>query len=195
MFVEIKRIFKSSSLPEKDENFDHYLADVTKIFKIYGLHSWSADWKLQNACRLIFPVVIMLLYAVVFEAHYLSHYRDNADLLLLSLLVTFGSETLLVKLFVIFLNRKNFREIVGTIRNDFWSNEDDVGLEKMKILTEGSRVMKLLMKTYSNLMSVVIILLISWPIISNVYYGRHDTPLKFPLPGEIIFALLQNSIK
>lgn len=116
--------FLSSFIVEGDENFDHFISDITAISHAYGLDFWSRGWNSRRVGRSFIPLVVVFLYATVFEAYFLMEYRDDFVLMTHSLLAALQASLLLLKCLTLFVHREKFLLLTDEIRTDFWSTDD-----------------------------------------------------------------------
>lgn len=175
-------------------SFDYYMIEIVKILKCFGLDSWIDGWQLQMALKSVFPLVVFLLYATVFEFYFVNHFRSDFDVMLHAFLAASSCELQSWKLVMHFANRKKIEILIGRIKNEFWKIPDDEGWLKRKVLLQASRRMKILIRIYIGVFVATYIVYNTRPIIAMAVDGVRETPLKVPLPGFdneawIIYAL------
>lgn len=172
------------------EDFDYFLLDITKVLKVFGIDFWGADWKFRKSNRLILPVFLVFLYAFVFEFYYLIYYQDNPAIIVKSLFVSIGTETLLVKLTMTFWYRKEIIALLLEIKNDFWSFHDDNCL-KREILVAGSTKMKFFVRLYIGYFIVGVIFSVNRPLIALIFSAKFEAPMPVTMPGDKISIIYQ----
>lgn len=179
-----EKIFKIFSTENASDKFDFYMEDITRILRIYGLNSWQENWKLQEALKSVFPIIILFLYATVFEAYYVKVYFKDADVLLHAFIAASVSDLAMMKLLSIFWNREKLQKLINQIRCDFWKIENDDWVKK-QILLKGSKVMRAVIRLYLGQFIFTTILYNTRPIFSAIFFSTRDTPYKIPMIGKV----------
>lgn len=182
MLENIKSLFDKRVLKQV-EHFDYFLSDITNVLKLFGIDFWSADWKLRKAKRLILPIFFISLYAFVFEFFYFIFYQDEPGVIVKSLFVSIGAGTFLIKLTLTFWYRKTIIELLGKIKNDFWSYHEESWLKK-KILIAGSKKMKFFVRIYFGLYFLGVIAMVTRPIIAVLFFAKFESPMPVTIPGD-----------
>lgn len=191
---KIKKFFEKS-VAVQVENFDYFLSDITNVLKVFGIDFWCADWRFRKASRLIIPVILVFLYAFVFEAIFLIDYRDDPYAIVKSLHLSIGSIMMLLKLTMAFWHRKTIIELLDVIKNEYWCFGEGDWLKK-KILIAGSKKMKIFVRLYIGLFLMTIVICVTRPIIMVIFFAKFEAPLMLPAPGEKMkFIFLDSSIK
>lgn len=183
MFGRVKTIF-NAFMASGDGSFDSFIPDITEFSRFYGINFWSVDWKKERIAKSVFPLCIIFLYSVAFAAYYFINFLDDLDLILHASMFGLQGSLLLVKLaMVVFVHREKILDLFDVIRRDFWNIGEGEWLKK-KILLDGSRRMRLLIRIIFMSYLTAITLYISAPVYAIVVYSRFDSPLKLPLPGK-----------
>lgn len=165
------------------DNFDYYFSDITRMFKVFGLDSWSVDWKKQKIVR---SAISVLALFYVFEAFYILSCRYDFDFLLLVFIVAAPSAVLFIKLLMMIVHQNEFASLINLIRNDFWNFQDfddEQGNLKKKLLQQGSRLMMFFVRFYTVQLMLSSLSYVLWPMFSLIFHSKFITPMKILLPG------------
>lgn len=178
-----KNIFRKT-ISNETKDFDYFFSDISKILKFFSLDFWNSDWSLCKVLRLLIPIVLSFLYAVVFEVIFLIYYQDYPDIILESLFVSGGTEMFLIKLATTLWNREKIVNFLKQIKNEFWVCGENNDL-KRKILLKGSRKMKLYVRIYIGLFMLTTTVCEIRPIIAIIFFGKFESPLLMAMPGIV----------
>lgn len=168
-------------------NFDNFIINMAEIVKFFAIDLWIGKGKFQKFVSKVSLLLIALsMCGLYFEAIHSSFcIFDDASAALTTIFIACEIEIVIVKLLTTRLKKNKISELFDLVRNDFWRFNDNECIKK-KLIIQGSRKMKIIIKLYLSIFILVVIVSEVRPIIHVIMGSKSMSPLLIYMPGKNI---------